>query len=208
MQTAYLVCALAGGTLLVCQFLLSLFGLGGHHDLGGGHDFDADHDFDTEHSLEAHHETGHEHAQWAFLHVLTFRTVAAALTFFGLAGLTAGPELGDEALTLVVAVGAGAAALLSVAWLMKTLYRLRAEGTVRIERAVGQTGTVYLSIPGSKAGTGKVTLTLQNRTVECQAITQGDETLPTGAKIVVVAVLGPDTVEVATAPEPERSAHV
>jgi hypothetical protein len=204
METVYLVCALAGGTLLVCQFLLSLLGLGGHHDVS------TDHDFDTDHSLDGHHETGHEHdhGHWSFLQLLTFRAVAAAVAFFGLAGLTAGPRLADETLTLVVAVGAGAAALLAVAWMMKTLYRLRADGTVRIDRAVGHTGTVYLTIPPGKAGVGKVTLTLQNRTVECQAVTQREESLPTGSKVVVVAVVGPDTVEVITAPEPERSAHV
>ena len=129
------------------------------------------------------------------------------MAFFGLAGLTAGPRLADEALTLGVALGAGAAALLAVAWMMKALYRLRADGTVRMDRAVGRTGTVYLTIPPGKAGVGKVTLTLQNRTVECQAVTQREQTLPTGAKVVVVAVLGPDTVEVNPAPEPERSAH-
>jgi hypothetical protein len=206
METVYLVCALAGGTLLVCQFLLSLLGLG-HHDAGTDHDFGADHDLSTDHSLDGQHEAGHEHAHSSFLHILTFRTAAAAVAFFGLAGLTAGPRLADEALTLGVALGAGAAALLAVAWMMKALYRLRADGTVRMDRAVGRTGTVYLTIPPGKAGVGKVTLTLQNRTVECQAVTQREQTLPTGAKVVVVAVLGPDTVEVNPAPEPERSAH-
>ena len=32
-------------------------------------------------------------------------------------------------------------------------------------------GTVYLTIPGQKAGAGKVTLCLQNRSVEYQALT-------------------------------------
>jgi hypothetical protein len=201
MDTIYLVCALAGGTLLVCQILLGLLGLGGHHDVPH------DHSFDTDHALDGHHDTDHEHSGWSFLHVLTFRTAVAALTFFGLVGLTVRPRLGDEALTLVVALGAGASALLAVAWMMKALQRLRADGTVRIDRAVGRTGTVYLTVPARKSGVGKVTLTLQNRTVECQAVTGREETLPTGAKVVVVAVVSPDTVEVTPAPQPERSAH-
>ena len=56
--------------------------------------------------------------------------------------------------------------------------------------AVGQTGTVYLRVPGKGAGPGKVTLNLQNRTVELEAFTAADE-LPTGTPIRVVAVLGP-----------------
>jgi hypothetical protein len=43
--------------------------------------------------------------------------------------------------------------------------------------------------------------------MEYEALTsQGD--LPVGAKIVVVDVVGPDTVEVELVPEPQRSAHV
>ena len=45
---------------------------------------------------------------------------------------------------------------------------------------------------------GKVTLRLQNRTVEYQALTPHGA-LPTGSPVVVTAVLGPDTVEVAAA---------
>jgi hypothetical protein len=57
---------------------------------------------------------------------------------------------------------------------------------------------VYLRVPAAKAGTGKVHLMLQNRTVEYQAVTVGAE-LPTGAPIRVVGVVNSDTVEVEAA---------
>jgi hypothetical protein len=62
----------------------------------------------------------------------------------------------------------------------------------------------YLSIPGAKAGVGKVHVNQLNRTVEYKAIT-AQEQLPTGAKIVVVSVVGADTVEVA--PANQGTAH-
>ncbi|HEV7224595.1 MAG TPA: hypothetical protein VGN42_17935, partial [Pirellulales bacterium] len=68
-------------------------------------------------------------------------------------------------------------------------------------------GTVYLRVPANKAGVGKVHLNLQNRTMEYEALTAQAE-LPVGAKVVVVNVAGPDTVEVELVPEPQRSAHV
>src|ERR1700731_3790824 len=88
MDTAYLICALVGGTLVICQFLLTLLGLGGHHDAGGDHDI-AGHDagghdaagHDTEHD---HH--GHSSAASWFLSILTFRTLTAGVAFFGLTG--------------------------------------------------------------------------------------------------------------------------
>ena len=195
METFYLVCATVGGTLLLCQVLMTLVGLGGHHDLPG-HDV---------HEM-GHHEVGHDaEASW-LVHLLTFRTVVAALTFFGLAGLAASARAIEPPLTLAIALAAGSGALFLVAWIMRGLNQLRSDGTVRVERAVGKSGTVYLTIPGRKAGVGKVTLTLQNRTMEYQAIT-ADNDLPTGAKIVVVSVISPDTVEVIPANDVERTTH-
>jgi hypothetical protein len=195
METIYWVCFLVGGTLLICQFLLSLTGLGGHHDVGG-HDADATgHDAHVPSHHPDTHDTQHGVASW-FVGMLTFRTLVAALTFFGVVGLAGTQQWGEEPRTFAVALAAGAAAFFLVGSLMRWLSRLRAEGTVRMERAVGRSGTVYLPIPGRKAGLGKVTLNLQNRTVECQAVT-ADQDLPTGAQVVVVAVIGPDTVEVA-----------
>jgi membrane protein implicated in regulation of membrane protease activity len=185
-QIIYLICFLVGATLMVCQFVLSLVGIGGDHDVDAGHDF---------HDAEHHgHHGGHDHGSSWFVGVLTFRTVVAALAFFGLAGLASYGKL-EPVLNVMVALAAGASAMVLVAFLMRSLHRLKAEGTVRIERAVGQKGTVYLTIPGQKSGVGKVHLSLQNRTVEYQAVTP-QEQLPTGSRIVVTAVVGADTVEV------------
>jgi hypothetical protein len=203
MSTLYLTCAVLGGTLLACQFLFGVLGFGHHHDFGGhdGHDFGG-HD--------AHHDGGHaaDHdaqTSW-FVGILTFRTVVAAITFFGLTGRAAAAAEMDAVPTFTLALGAGAAALFLVGWMMKWMYSLQAEGNVRIHRAVGQSGTVYLSIPGSRTGAGKVHLNLQNRTVEYQAVT-AHEPLASGSRVQVVAVVSPDTVEVVLAPTPERITH-
>ena len=122
----------------------------------------------------------------------------AAVTFFGLGGLTAYYYGAEDPAAFAAAVAAAAAALYAVAALMRLLHRLKADGTARVERAVGRTGSVYLRVPGGRAGVGKVHLNLQNRTVEYQAITAGAE-LPTGAVVRVVSVLTGDTVEVEAA---------
>jgi hypothetical protein len=206
METVFLVCAIVGGTLMLCQFVLGLLGVG-HHDVGG-HDVPADvshdigHDQDTGHD---HADHDHGHPSW-FAGVLTVRSVIAALTFFGLAGMVATSRGLERPPALGIAFAAGLAALGVVAFLMRSLGRLRADGTVRIERAVGQTGTVYLSVPAGRAGAGKVHLKLQNRIVEYQAVTAREE-LPTGSHVVVVAVSAPGTVEVAPAPTTEGISH-
>lgn len=205
-ETFYIVCAALGATLLVCQFVLGLLGLTGDHEFGGDHDLSADHEFGADHDVGhdaghggEHHEHGHAHGHGStwFVGLLTFRTLAAAITFFGFGGwLATRQEQFDGPQSLLFALLAGGAALFAVAWLMRSLSRLQAEGNVRIDRSVGKTGTVYLPVPGQKGGVGKVHLNLQNRTVEYQAVTS-QEPLPTGAKVVVVGVVSADTVEVA-----------
>ncbi len=184
METTFLAAAGLGGAVIICQFLVGLFGLGGDHDVGdhggGDHGGDADHG---------------DH--W-YVGFLTLRTLAAALTFFGLGGMTALSFGLEPPAAVAAAVGAGALALYAVAALMKAMGRLRSDGTARIEAAVGKTGTVYLRVPAAQAGPGKIHLNLQNRTVEYSALTRGGE-LPTGAAIRVVGVIAAGAVEVEAA---------
>jgi membrane protein implicated in regulation of membrane protease activity len=213
MENIYLVCAIAGGTLLAWQMLMSLVGLGGDHGFDTDHEVGFDHEVghevghDTSHDAghDPAHAAGHTHASALFVGLLTFRTVTAALLFFGLAGLAAHAHQPDEpAISLGIALAAGIGALLLVASMMKTLHRLKADGTARIDRAIGRPATVYLTVPARKQGAGKVTVKLQNRTMEYHAVTSQDE-LPTGASVVVVSVVGPGTLEVALAPSLERT---
>jgi hypothetical protein len=200
MDQIYLYCAAIGGTLIVCQFLVSLVGIGGGdgdagdaggHD-GGGHD--------------AAHEVGHDAEPARYFSVLSFRTLTAAAAFFGLAGL-AGAQAGlSPAPRLGLAIGAGAAALFVVAWVMRAITRLNLDGTVRIQSALGARGAVYLSIPAAKTGVGKVLVSVHHRTIEYKAVTAG-QPLPTGAKVTVIGIVAPDTVEVAPAQHSEGDSH-
>ena len=57
METAFLICAIVGGTLLACQFLLALVGAGSHYDIG-------DHDL---HDVSVHEVAGHDQAMSWFM---------------------------------------------------------------------------------------------------------------------------------------------
>jgi hypothetical protein len=201
METTYFICATIGGTLIACQFILTLFGLGGGHDLVGdhgdfsGHDMGG-HDVGGGHDVAHDHHSGHgEESNW-FLGLLTFRTITAGVAFFGLVGIIGQYERLEPIPTMLLAIAAGVGAVFIVGYIMKSLSRLNVDGTVRIGKALGCHGTVYIPIPNG-GGEGKVQVSVLSRTVEYKAIAK--EALPTGAKIVVVAIVGSDTVEVATA---------
>lgn len=188
MDTVFLICAALGGGFLVLLFLAGLAGFGGDHDADHGGSLDHDHGDGK----------ATDHAGNWFLGLLSIRAVTAALAFFGIGGMVALTSGATELAALGVAVGAGLAALFLVAQIMQSLIKLKADGTARVDRAVGRTGTVYLRVPGSHTGPGKVHLSLQNRTVEYQAVTAGGE-LPTGTPVRVVGVVNSDTVEVVAA---------
>lgn len=196
MQTVYLICAAAGGTILVIQTILIATGAGGH-----GADGDIDpgdlHDGDVGDGAHDGHVHGHDdaHAGDSFLKLLSFKTLVAFVTFFGLGGLaSAGGGLGNMP-SLLIAVAAGALALYSVAYLMGVMARLQSKGNIDLRQAVGETGRVYLRVPGARGGLGKVTVALQGRKVECKAVTSGPD-IPTGADVRVVGVNAADTLEV------------
>jgi hypothetical protein len=188
------------------------------HDLGGAdHDFgtgEVDHDFapgevhgDVAHDGAAgehgeahtgmqHAAAGHAgHGSTSWLRVLSLRTIVAALAFFGLAGLAAQSAECTDLTTLLIAAAAGLGAMYAVYAMLRGMRSLAADGTVRIQRAVGLHATVYLRIPGGQEGAGKIQINLQNRTMEYLATTPGDA-IPSGATVVVTKILGSDTVEV------------
>jgi len=200
MENMFLICAVVGGTLIACQFVLTLFGLGGDHDASGheggmdatGHDV-SHHGGGTD-GGGAHDATHGNQSSW-FFGILSFKTLSAAFAFFGFTGLAALQYDLEPLPILAISLGAGLAALLMVGFLMRSLGQLNADGTMRIDRSVGSRGTVYLPIPGARGGVGKVHVSVFNRTMEYKAIT-ASEALTTGMKVEVVGVVGPDTVEV------------
>jgi hypothetical protein len=226
MTAVFVACAALGGTILVCQTVLLVFGIGAeslHGDFGGGLDhfggdlhggLGGDHGANGHDGAHDDDQSRGDHAARLFS-VLSFRTIVAALTFFGLAGLAAQSAGASPSTVLAVAIGAGLAALYGVFYLMQTVSSLRSEGNVRIDRAVGRPASVYLKIPGHNAGSGKIQIELQNRTMEYLAMTAGEE-IQTGSRVVVVAILNPATVAVEAAPESavlpsssaERTDHV
>ena len=190
LANVYLYCAAVGGTVLVVQTILLLVAgtdHGGDATDAGSSDVDAGVAHDA--TLD-HHDVAQSHAaETIFLKWLSIKTVVAFLPFFGLAGLAGGRAEWPPIVTLLVALVAGLAALFVVGWLMASLGRLQSTGTVNLANAVGQTGKVYLRIPRSLGGAGKVTVEVQGRSVECRAVTAAAE-IPTGAPVRVVAVNG------------------
>ena len=202
MGTLFLICAVVGGTILVIQFVLTVIGFGSEAfdiDIPCDADVDGDFDFDTDVGDAA---GDHVDSSWLF-GVISFRTIVAALAFFGLAGLAAQAAGLGLTITMAVAIGAGLAAMYGVYFLFDSMKKLSSEGTVHIRQAMGKHGTVYITIPAEESGAGKIQLNLQNRTMEYLAMTAGQAIAP-GAKVVVTDIVTSDTVAVEPVLETEK----
>ena len=213
LDTLFLITAVVGGTVMVCQFLLTMLGLGddgadlGDGDVGGDVGVDAgfdagadvDVDVDADHHTSIHHaadaDVDHPGSTWLF-QMLSFRTVVAALTFFGLGGAWSSSSGHGTVPSLMVAILTGAAAMYGMYRLMRAIYNLQSSGNVDIRNAVGRPAKIYIPVPPAGTGKGKIQITVQGRTMEYEAVSDAAETLSTGENVVVENVIGGDVVKV------------
>jgi len=83
-------------------------------------------------------------------------------------------------------VGAISAYLLALAF--KATYKLESSGNLDYVNAIGQLGTVYIRVPKSKSGKGKITLTIQERYIEVDAMTEFDQDILPKSIVEVVGI--------------------
>ena len=180
--------AIVASLILIVQVGLMIFGL--------GDDLDADMD-----------DVGDPGG----LHILSLRSLTG---FFGGFGWTGAILLGKGSslvIAIVAGAGVGGVLMLSVAYLMSLLYSLRESGNIDYKDAIGQIGTVYLTIPPDQSGPGKIRVMIDGRLKVVLAYTKSNEQMSSERKVRVVAQLDARTLMVEplggeSLPENEREA--
>ena len=120
--------------------------------------------------------------------VLSLHGLTAFFVIFGLIGLALHRQSKfSPAVAFPGAFLAGLAALFVVSYLFTIMRKLQSSGTLNLANAVGQEGTVYLTIPPS--GTGKVRVAVQGRLKVFEAVSEIDEPIKTGEAIRVRKVV-------------------
>lgn len=85
----------------------------------------------------------------------------------------------------------------SVVFVTRRLAMLEDSGTIQYKNAVGNTGRVYLTIPGKGEGLGQIQVPLQGRLMTIKAKSDGDA-IPTGSSILVCYIDRMDNIPVVT----------
>lgn len=177
----FLYCAIGGGVLFVVHVALSF--------LGG-----ADGDIDIDFSGDSH--SVHGSPDVAFK-VLSLQGLSAFFAMFGLVGLAMHHESGMGAVpSFAAAFIGGSLTTWVIARIFRAARKLEGSGTLKLDKAVGARGTVYLRIAPDKPG--KVTVSLGSRLVELDAVSDG-VTYETGSQVEVLEVLADGSVRVTKA---------
>ena len=176
MQQLLVVIALPSTLILVIQLVLLLVGLG--DDGGGLDDFDGDgiNDFSV--------------SDIGGLKLFTLRGVLSFLAIGSWTALSVSTAASAVWIPIVSGLGAGIAADLLLAVIMRSVRKLQQEGNIDIRNAAGKQGEVYIPVPADRAGFGKVNVVLQGRLVELDAVTDSERMLKTGEEIVVTDIVG------------------
>ncbi len=160
--------ALPASLIFVIQLVMTL--LGGDASDGVDADFSGDLDADGPFQL------------------LSLRNLINFLLGFGWGGISFSGMIENKGLLIFVAVLTGVFFLLLFLFIMRQLYKLQEDNTVKISDAINKTGSVYLTIPENRSGYGKIQISIRGSQKEFDAVTDG-EALPSGSAIRVVDTL-------------------
>ena len=174
-EIIYWASTIIGGTLFVLR-LVTMF-LGG--DLTGD-------GLDTDLDAGGHEVSGDQAASDTNFNLLSLQGLTSFFLMFGLVGLTLLKAGQPVWVTVIGGVAAGLVTVFLTGLIFTQMKRLQAEGTINIRNAIGQDGSVYLSIPQN--GTGQVQVIVQGSLKIFDAVSKGNSMLATGEKVHVVGV--------------------
>lgn len=130
---------------------------------------------------------------FAGLRILTLRGILVLLSMGAWTAFLVEPYM-----HVLLALGLGLVVGLISAYLVALAFRaslkLESTGNIDYKHAVGKDATVYIRIPKNRSGKGKVTLNLQERFIEVDAITDEDEDLLNQSKVEVIDIYDETTL--------------
>ena len=120
--------------------------------------------------------------------VFTIRGIVAFFALGGWAGLAALTAGVHPFWAIQISIFVGVCALLLAAIIIRLALKMQTSGNININNAISQTADVYIRIPSGRSDKGKVTMLLQERFVELEAVTDNDSDILPESKVEVIAI--------------------
>jgi len=170
--------------VMFLQFILMIIGV------GFGNDTDSDLDeAEMDPGAETSPNESNYYGKSSMLKIFTVRGIVAFFALGGWAGLAALVAGIHPIWAIQIALFAGVCALLLAAIIIRMALRMQTSGNINLKNAVSQTAEVYIRIPPSRTEKGKITMLLQERFTELDAVTDSEFEIQPQTKVEVVAVL-------------------
>lgn len=202
--------AVPSSVVLLLQFLLTM--LGAHSD--GGVDISdtsgLDMDVGTEVDLDLDGNgipdsidtpdviDGGNPADFGSLRLLTLQTIVTFLAVFGWVSIVCIGSGLANGISIGIGTVCGILMMLLVAKIVQMSRKLVENGAINLRNAIGETASVYVTVPPKNSGSGKITMQLQGRFCEFDAVNAGETPLASGAQVLITDVVG-DTLVVEAA---------
>lgn len=128
------------------------------------------------------------------MNLYTFRNLVNFFLGFGWSVILLQESIPSTGLLMLVSALIGVLLVVLVMSLFRLLAKMQQSGNIDVYKsAEGCTGKVYLTIPGERAGEGKVQINISGSIREYAALTDGPE-IKTGTPIKVTEVVNPSTL--------------
>ena len=191
-QQVLFVIGCATTLFMIVQIIMLAVGMGGHDaSFDGDAGVDGDIDADVDADVDAANDGGIGFTVFG-LRILTVRSIVAFLSIGSWLTFVLFYPIGFW--SLIPGIAAGVAAAFLMALFFKAISKLQNSGNLKLANTVGKTGEVYLTVPASRAGNGKINVYVQERYAEIEAVTDSLESIPTGASVRILEAVGEGTV--------------
>jgi hypothetical protein len=160
--------AIPTSLIFVIQSVMTFAGVDSHDGLSA--DFDSDlHGGDTPFQL------------------FNFRNLVNFLLGFSWTGISFYNLMTNKIVLIGLSFAVGAAFIMVFFLIIRQIERLAEDNTFKINNSLNKTGSVYLTIPARKSGTGKVQVSVKGSFHELDAITENDK-IESNATVRIVRI--------------------
>ena len=157
--------------IFAIQTVLTFAGIGGHDFMG-----DTDHDFSGDHGS---------------LQFFNFRNFINFFLGFGWSLIALNDTISNRFILITISCVIGIALVAVVMSLFYGLSKMSQSGNLELKNAIGKVAEVYLTIPSSQSGIGKIHIKIQGSLRELDAMATG-QSIPTGQLVKVTNIINDD----------------
>lgn len=120
---------------------------------------------------------------------LTIKNMVGFFTIFSWTGIACVEAGFSTTVTLVISTLAGLCMMGLMGGMFYFISKAGADGTMKMKKAIGVVGEVYLTIPAKRASVGKVQIKVMGSLRTLDAMTDNDHDIPTGKLVTVIEIV-------------------